>query len=379
MLKLVVLNLLRRKARTALSLLAITVGVSAMISMVSLIDGLYSNVSDALAQIQGVIVMQDGAASPLFSRVDESHYNKLASIPGVKTVAPTIIGIARSIDGKATRFEFGSIVRLIGTDYSKGRFDTAAGIGGEIVEGRSLKPGDKGKVVIGKEIKERYNKFVGNKIKINGKSFQIVGVYETGSKLLNSGVLFPIEDLRELLAFPKEKVTQFNLQLINPEDDEKVVSQINFRYAGELKAFSASQFSGVVSQILDEMRLLVLGVTAISAIVAAVGIINTMMMSVAERFREIGVLKAVGWTPWDVMKSVLMESSVLAMIGGLMGILLGVFASGYVSALLEMPALVTPWLALEALLFALTIGILAGLYPAYVASRLDPVKALHAE
>ena len=130
---------------------------------------------------------------------------------------------------------------------------------------------------------------------------------------------------------------------------------------------------------MGSLRLLVGAVAAIAAIVAGVGILNTMLMSVVERFKEIGALKAVGWTNNDIMKMILYESALIGIFGGILGILAGIFVAGSIESLAGLTTAVGVGLILQAFLFALFIGVFAGLYPAYAASKMDPVEALRAE
>ncbi len=383
MLKLSFQNLWRRKSRTVLSLIGIIIGVASIIALVSLVDGLTENIVGTVSKIQGIIVLESGSSTPFFSVLDEDYKKKLEAINGVKSVSAIVMEPAESIDGKDLGYgESGlmgaSLVRLLGSDFS-GDPNRVAGIGGEITKGRNLKRGEKGKVVIGTEIEDKYNKFLGNSIKINGKKFQIVGVFDTGSVSFNSTILMSLDDFREITGFPKNKVMFFSVQIFNPEESKKIAKMIEFKYPNKLKAISASQFGEALASILGTARLLVLAVAAISALVAGIGIINTMLMSVMERFKEIGTLKATGWTDANIMRMILYESLFLGIVGGLIGLGIGWISAMALSKIVGFPVYVSLYLLGEAFAFAVIIGIIAGFYPAWRAGKVDPIEVLRAE
>ncbi|MFH1696987.1 MAG: FtsX-like permease family protein [Candidatus Diapherotrites archaeon] len=377
MIKVAVLNIFRNKSRAVLSLLGIVIGVAAIITMVSVVDGMVGEVENAFSNMQGVTIFEEGQIG-IFSEIDISYGSKLEAIPGVESAVPTIVALANSVDGKSGSLT-GVPTRLIGIGLEGQKMKGAAGFSGEIVSGRELKAGDTKAVLISKQYAEDNDKFVGNRIKINGKAFKIMGTYETGSSILNTVMIMPIDDLRDLVGFANGKVTQYSLSLRTPEDDQKIAKIINFKYGDDLMARSASDFSSQIGDVLGSLRLLVGAVAAIAAIVAGVGILNTMLMSVVERFQEIGSLKAVGWTNNDIMKMILYESALIGIFGGILGIIFGIIGAGLIQDVAGLTTLVSPALILQAFFFALFIGVFAGFYPAYAASKMDPVDALRAE
>ncbi len=375
MIKLSFLNLFRRKARTFLALLGVMIGVASIIVLVSIVDGLFDEVNNAIGQVQGIRVLRTGG-DPIFSRIDLSFLEKLERINGVSVVVPLVTGPIGSIDGESL---FYGNTRITGIDFSKQAQARHSIIPGEIVEGRDLRVGDSGVVVIGESIKKDYGKFLNQSIEVDGEKFRVVGVYSAGSPLLGSNIVMSIGDARNLLGVPSDKVSGFNIELSNPENAQAVVSAINFRFKGELKAFTASDLSEQFGSILGSFRLLVVAVAAISAIVAGVGIINTMLMSVLERFKEIGTLKAVGWSNTNIVQMVLFESVLISFFGALIGVIFGFLFGAAVKALFGLSPLITFPLLFEVFLFAFVLGVIGGAYPSFIASKMDPVDALRAE
>jgi len=129
-------------------------------------------------------------------------------------------------------------------------------------------------------------------------------------------------------------------------------------------------------EIIGNLRLLAIAVALISGIVAGIGIANTILMSVLERFREIGSLKAVGWTNSNVLRMILYEAVFLGIIGGVFGIILGFVVAELISSLSGIGYYASPALIITSFLYAILLGVVAGVYPAYRASKLNPIEAL---
>ncbi len=375
MLKIGLLNLTRHKTRTALAVFGIVLGVASLIVLVSVIDGIRFEIKDAFSKAQGVRIGPLKAGDPTFSQFDEEWIGKIEKVQGVKVAVGNIIQVARTIDGKQQAFNG---TRVLGIDVDRVAKAESSGFQGELLEGRDFRAGDRGIALIGKKVKGDYDKFLGSKIKVNDTSFRIVGIYTTGSDLLDNSILLQIDDARESTGFPKGKVSYLNATIVNPKEDRQIAERINLIYGDKVKARTLSDFSAQFGQVFDSITALVLIVASIASIVAAVGIINTMLMSVLERFREIGALKAVGWTNGNVMKMILYESLFVGAIGGLFGVTIGYLGSSAVEGF-GLTTVVTPELMLGSFLGAVAVGVLGGIYPAFIASRMDPVEALRTE
>jgi len=377
-LKLSLINLTRHKLRTILSVLGIIIGVASLIALVSIVDGIKYDITDALSNAQGARVFPLGSSDPIFNSFDESWGDKIEKIQGVKVAVPNIMQLSKSIEGKSEAIGTGA--RLVGVNLLKNSKAGASGFSGELLEGRDFVVSDEGKNVamIGKIVKDTHNKFLGSKIDVNGKKLQIIGVYSTGSDLLDNSILMPIETARDVTGFPKEKVSFINVMVNVPSEDQKVVDKINLIYGDEIKATSLSDFSAQFGAIFDSVTALVVVIASIASIVAAVGIINTMLMSVLERFKEIGALKAVGWTNSNIMKMILYESLFIGIIGGFFGVILGLIFSIFIEEF-GLTTVVTSELIIGSFLGAVFVGVIAGIYPAISASKMNPVDALRAE
>jgi putative ABC transport system permease protein len=368
-------NMNRSKTRTALSMIGIVIGVAAIVSMVAIVDGLFQDVQNTIGQVQGLRVLPKNSAGP-YSTIDADWAGKIDSISGVRISIPQVIALVTSIDGKSVTFP---AVTGIGLDFSRQEKARILGFQGEIIEGRQIRGGERNVVVLGEQVADDYDKFVGSKVKINDLDFRVIGIFSSSSSQGNSAILMSIDDARDISNVSDTKINALIVDIIDPSADEKIARIINFRYGDDLKAYSLSDLSSQFGEILGSLRLLVGAVAAIAAIVAGVGIINTMLMSVIERFKEIGALKAVGWTEGNILSMIMAESALIGITGGLIGLAVGSSIALLINATFGLNVSISIGLLLQAFVFAISISLIAGIYPAYIASKMDPIDALRSE
>jgi len=168
-----------------------------------------------------------------------------------------------------------------------------------------------------------------------------------------------------------------------PDDIRKIESVANDIESefDDLSAQTQTELANQASQIVDTIRIFTFGIAGISAVVGGLGVMNTMIMSVMERKREIGIMKAIGATNRFILTQILLESIIITLIGGVMGLILGSLGSFSLRFISEnlAHAAVTPQLALGSLLFAIILGLFGGFYPAWKAAKLDPIEAIRYE
>ena len=149
------------------------------------------------------------------------------------------------------------------------------------------------------------------------------------------------------------------------------------RFGDQFSVFTQEQTLGILSTLLGTLTAMLAGLASISLLVGGIGIMNIMLVSVSERTREIGIRKAVGARTYDILSQFVIEAMVLSVLGGVLGILVG--AGGALAMQKWVPAQVTFWAVALAFLFSAAVGVFFGVYPAYRASRLDPIEALRYE
>jgi putative ABC transport system permease protein len=280
----------------------------------------------------------------------------------------------------------------------------------ELESGRFLTPGDGNVVVIGYRVANDMFKqplVINTQISIEGKTFKIVGILKESGGVGGMGgsdntVFMPITAARTIIEdINTNQFSSIQVKVADSELVNEVISNIEQKLmlsrhvTNSTKDFtitSAQAMQETISSVMGTVNLFLTGIAAISLVVGAIGIANTMFTSVMERTRQIGTLKALGTTNFEIMKLFVFESAMIGFVGGLIGIFLGFIASGVISEMgIRMMGMggragmgtnltvITPQLVLFAIGFSVFIGIISGLLPARRAASLQPVEALRYE
>ncbi|MDO8656675.1 MAG: FtsX-like permease family protein, partial [Nanoarchaeota archaeon] len=230
---------------------------------------------------------------------------------------------------------------------------------------------------------------VGNKITIAKDEFKIVGILEEiGNSQDDNQINIPLESAREIFDEP-ESVDTIIAQVKSTSDipllQEKIEKELE-RKRGDtnFQVLTAAQILEQINQILGIMQAVLIGIAAISLLVGAIGIMNSMYTSVLERTKDIGIMKAIGARNSDILHIFLIESGMIGLVGGLLGTALGTglaLAIGSFSKQAGFLLIINIEVMVLAfgLLFAFIIGMVSGVLPAYQASKLKPVDALRYE
>ena len=374
MIDLALKNITRQKTRTILTVLGILIGIGAIVALGSIAEGIDSAVQNGLQLTAGkiTVIQKDSGFFGMMGSLSDEDLEAVESVSGIKDTVPILI-YAENIRPMHT-----PDVIVYGIEPSKvGYF---IGENTYVDEGRMLDDGETDAALIGSAVHEKYGLLPGDSWTVKDTNFEIVGVLEeTGISDIDSAVIVNFEQLRDIL-----KKDSFQMIYVIPEDvsdTERIAEDIEDA-SDNLDAMTTKDLARQASQIVDQIRIFTFAIGAISAFVGGLGVMNTMIMAVMERRKEIGIMKAIGATNSMVLRQILTESALISVIGGLGGIILGIIASFFLSNIMgggSITAVVTPQLALTGLGFALVLGIIGGLYPARKASTLDPVEALRYE
>jgi putative ABC transport system permease protein len=321
----------------------------------------YSSSGTDFAVIQGTF---------LNTSLDQSVVGKLQAMPEVDAVSPMIYNVmdltpevnALAYGWVASSYEFGSLQFVAGGRFHDGRPE----------------------VVIGELLAENLKKKPGDTMVIQGTPFKVAGVYHSSSALEADAVILPLDQL-QILSSLQGKVSTIHVRLKptpageSPEQYlKRAQGKINAAFPG-LRAVPAAERASN-NQLVKMAHASAIGTSSIALLIGILGIANTMAMSVFERTREIGILRAMGWKQWQVLTLIQVEAAVLGLGGGFLGVLFGWLGLKVLAALPETETIVSasvpfPLLA-EAVGLAVLAGLLAGAIPAWRGARLSPVEAL---
>jgi putative ABC transport system permease protein len=373
---LVLRNLIRRKMRTLLTVLGISVGVTAVVTLVTISYGFENEWLKAFqARGTDVVVMKSGTADILTSSLDESMKMDLLTIDGVKEVAAVLVDLVAIEDSPG--------LMIFGWDPSEFLFQhIKIGTVKGVELGRLLTPDDNGKnnVILGRLASDNFKKRVGDDINIETDVFKVVGIYESNSIFENGSLIMPLKRLQEMMD-RKGRITVFNIRIESGTNSSVVAREIERRFPGVTAMQAEDALKS--NQGIKMAKGMAWATSLIALLVGAIGTLNTMGMSVFERTREIGVLRAVGWKKRRVMVMILIESITMSLIGGVIGCISGKFFLLALSRYALTSTFVSGDIPLsvfgEAFLVAVGLGIVGGAYPAYRGANLSPIEALRYE
>jgi putative ABC transport system permease protein len=224
-------------------------------------------------------------------------------------------------------------------------------------------------------------------IQLEGRKFEVVGVVEEKEGNFGEGpfgsLFIPLTTMQSLTC--NKKIDNLYCQSIDSKDVGTAMRQadeiLKSRYRGRelFDATNMAEWKRSAQKLSRTAALVTTGIAAISLLVGGIGIMNIMLVSVSERTREIGIRKATGARKRDIRGQFLVEAVTLSTVGGSIGIGLGVLLAQFISPMIKIPVLVSPPSVMIGFIFSAVVGVLSGFYPAFRASRLNPIEALRYE
>lgn len=413
-LKLALNMLLHSRLRSWLTITGIVIGVAAVVAIVSLGEGMQQNIQGRLGELGADIITVSpggGMASRGFMRggppdefegpgdgqstsatLTKRDIIALQSIDGIAKIQGTV-----SARGEAYYLAEKATLSVSGVDPLVWKEMTTS----QLESGRWLDASDYHSVVIGSHVANGTFKqplSLNRMLIIEGKSFKIVGMLKEGGD--DRAIIMPIKATRDTFTSPGEddynaivvKVSDVNF--IDQVTEEMDTRLMNSRHVAEnekdYSIISAKAMQENIANMMQSVTLFLGAIAAVSLLVGAIGIANTMFTSVLERTKEIGIMKSIGAKNLDILMIFILNAGMVGLVGGLFGIAFGSIASGMLPALGirmmgggggggMMTTAITPQLLLSAVALSVTIGVLAGAIPAYRASKLKPVDALRYE
>jgi putative ABC transport system permease protein len=391
------------KLRSGLTILGIVIGVAAVIAMLAVGRGAEATITGSISDIGTnlLFVISGGSEDIRNPRpLTLSDANAIAD----PFAAPSVVAVAPAVQGSATVTANGEQMQtsITGTSPEYLSMRNYSMLEGEFFT-QEQRFGRASVVLIGVDVADQLfghrDGLVGETIRLNGQPFRILGVLAPkGGGMMGSQdneILMPLEtaQMRILQRSNRERVGLILVQVISPEaipDATEEISQIlRQRHqtpigADDFTIFSQQDFITVAKTITGVLTIFLGGIAAISLLVGGIGIMNIMLVSVTERTREIGLRKALGARRRDILIQFLTESSLLSLIGGIVGIFFGwliAFVVGRIAANSGTPF--NPVMGIDSILlatvFSAAVGLFFGIYPANRAASLEPVEALRYE
>ncbi len=392
----------KNKLRSSLTLLGISIGVFSVIGVMTAIRTLESSIASGLNVfatntfvIQKYPEVNFGSNREYRKRknIDFSQYQKFKS----RSILPILVSVLEGSSVRNVRYKdriVKNYVDLIGGDDGTIRFYNTY-----LSDGRNFIEDDihfkRNVCVLGMDVVDRLFPFedpISKKIKVDGLDYFVIGVTERQGEAFGQSkdnfIAIPLSTYLERFSdkwttlsihvesssestFEKTKDEAIGLmrsiRKVKPEDDNDFEVVTNTEMI--------EQFSGFTNGV----KLFALCVSVIALVVAGIGIMNIMLVSVTERIKEIGIRKAIGATKKDILTQFLMEAIFLSEFGGIVGIIMGVAGGNMVAIIFNIPAVIPIDWAVIGLVVCSAIGIGFGIYPAWRAAQLDPIESLRFE
>jgi putative ABC transport system permease protein len=377
-------NVTRKKERSALTIIGVLIAVAATISLVSIAEGLYErlNYEINLQSVSLYVIPKStsflpagsmGAIGSGYLTIPYESIEQIKSIGGIKEVT----GITRLL-ASVGEDKMGVVVWGLSPEKMNVFFPKF-----ELQDGEPIQ--ERYQLIIGPRIARILNIEKGGTFLISETEFNVVGKTYAVSSFEDYACFISLEDA---LSVQKTKgVQEIWIQLednLAAPDIEKIIKQILNIKGVTVK--TKAEYLGDANHFVDLVRLLQYAISAIGILIAITASMNTMLMSTYERMDEFGTLRAIGASRFFIFGMVLCESLFLSIIGGLLGIVLGYFGAGLfndaIVTLLKLSfpvSLVTLKLVIEAMALSIGVGLLGALIPAFIASRMDIIKALRWE
>lgn len=397
--KYAVQNFRKRKLRSGLTILSILIGITAIFALLSFGIGITNYVKQLAEESGGnkLFIQARGIGAPgtdenFFLSKDDVDF--ASKIKGVDEIVGMYFKVAEISYNEQKRFYFVSGINTDNIDFIEETFSV------KVVKGRRLKEGDFNKAVLGFNYQFEDKIFkravsLGDKIEINGNKYEVIGFYEEiGNPQDDTNVWVTGKSFEALFPDSKDEfgfVMLSSQKGVNPSELAGRIEERLRKFKNQEEGkenFFVQTFEDALATfttIINVIKGMLVLIASVSLIVAFVNIMNTMYTAILERTKEIGVMKAIGAKNSDIMIIFVVESGLIGLIGGVLGVLLGYFVSSIGGSIAAANgfALLKPaypaYLIIGCLLFSMMVGAAAGFFPARRASKLKPVDALRYE
>jgi len=377
--------------RTLLTMLGIIIGIASVILIISLGEGATKSIVDQISAFGADLITVKpgkprgfggpGSGSSSSDTLTITDGEAIANLNNIEAVSGVVNGselfsydgesLSLSIEGVEASYQLVNAIELAsGSFISESNVNTMSKV---LVMGT-----DSSDDLLGEDIDP-----LGKTVRIAGKTFRIIGTIAN-----SSSIYVPISTAQKIL-FGKDNLNSISVNVIDNELIDQTMEEIETLLLSRHKIsnpdnadFNLSNFQDMISSVSDvtgTLTSLLSGIAAISLLVGGIGIMNIMLVTVTERTKEIGLLKAIGAKKKDILAQFLIEASVLTLLGGLIGMILGMIGAYFISNAMSFPFVISTKGILLSVGVSSAIGIVFGYYPAKKAAQLQPIDALRYE
>jgi putative ABC transport system permease protein len=361
-------NLLRQRARSALTMLGIAIGIMTVVALGVIVDGLMNSAGQILdAGNSDFMLGQKGSSDLSFSSISEDEWHAIEQRPDVDRAVGAIIGVN----------QIGSTPYFITIGL---RPEDMPFSGATLIAGRYPAVGTTTEAMIGDKAASTLGLDIGGVLTVGDVTLDVVGIYRTGNLWQDGGAYAPLAVVQHLTG-RQGTVTMVYVEIADGQDRDTVAARIEADFPALTAVMSTAEYGEVDqgTQMIDAANM---AISLLAVAIGAIGVMNTMVMAVFERTREIGILRAVGWRGRRIFVMIAGEALILSALAAILGAALGAAAAQLV-ALTALESFFEPYYTLNVFLRALVVaGIVAFVgasYPAYRAIRLQPMEALRHE
>lgn len=381
-------NLKRRKIRSFLTIGGVGMAVAVLVSLLGFNTGyqkaLTSDIEKMGYQVlitakgcpyEAATMMLKGGAGLRY--IDEDIYKRIVSDPDIDKTTPLLIQLAYDPEESGGR---GGFTYYLGIEKSYLELKPYI----EFKSGGWFSRDDANEAIMGYEAAELEQRSVGDKIFVPDKEavLTVVGIFKRTGTQDDGTIFLPMKTIQRIFNV-EGKLTGIGIKLKQleklPEFEERLYA------IAAIQVISMAQVKGTILNLVNTAKILIMSIASIAIFVAIIGVINTILMSVFERTQEIGIMKAIGASRFDIFKLILMETLIICTLGGIVGSTVAILGGSLIEVLVRklMPytpmgklILITPELLLFCFLGAIILGIISGLYPAFRASSMRPIEAI---
>ncbi len=384
MFDLIIRSLTQRKMRTGLTIFGIALGIFAVAVMGGMSEQMNLMVDRSIKLMADDIQVEPDGTFGGVGTLDESKIRQIKRVPGVKDAHGVLMTVLDPENGGGG-FGGGDIVW--GVLPEKQLKDL------KLTSGRYLVPGDEYKAVVGSSIARKFNLKVGDELEIKSKKMKgqssithtrnisVVGIQEYSGTFFDSGVNMPLEAAQKF--YKLENTVSFIYAEPEPGMDSSLLAKRIDLSVEKVKSQSPEQLRKNIEGQLVFFSLITISAAVLAAIIGGLSVMNTMLMSVSERTKEFGLLKALGAERKTILFMTMGEAALMGVIGGITGIAAGSVLVHFLNKSFEAQGsalfAITPRLVVIGLLFAILLGVICGTYPAYRATKMSPMEALRYE